>query len=380
MATRPFGFVRKLPSNRYQASYVGPNAKRYNAPFTFKTKTQAREWLTVEHSMILERTWTAPGSSTPTQDSPTFKDYAQRHIDIQTNHYGELLRDSTKALYSRLLNTKLKQFHHKKLDEITAAEVADWWANATHHGQRTSSSKAYKLLSAVLRRAVDEELLTTNPCKVKGAQTAATGRVVMVPTPEEVNAISQAINPRFSEFVLLKAYAGLRFGEITELRRKDLTKVDKLAPNGELIACYEINVSRAVTLVGADHIVAKPKSRASIRRIEVTSRLTSSIEQVLSRIPANPEALLFPSPTGEHQRHDVFMNSWNPALKRSGLSDSNFTPHSLRHFAGTQLAKAGANIAEIKNWLGDSSTSAVMRYVHPTNRTGSLVENMEASF
>lgn len=380
MATRPFGFVRRLPSGNIQASYVGPDSKRYNAPLTFKTKTSARHWLTVEHSMILAKTWTAPGSTAPYEDTPVFKLYAQRHIDIQTNHYGELLRESTKALYTRLLNTKLAKFHHHKLDDITPADIADWWAKSIQHGERTSSSKAYKLMSAVLKRAVDEDHLTTNPCKVKGAQSATSGRTVTVPTPSDVLEIAKNINDRYSELVIIKAYTGLRFGEITELRRKDLKKVTKRNQSGELIACYEIYVSRAVTLVGGSHVVANPKSRAGIRTIEVSSRVTDSIDLVLSRLPEEPEALLFPAATGGHLRHDVFMNSWRPALTRARLGDSGFTPHSLRHFAGTQLARAGANIAEIKNWLGDSSTSAVMRYVHVTNRTATLVEDMPTSF
>lgn len=380
MATRPFGFVRKLPSNNYQASYVGLDSQRYNAPVTFKTKTSARQWLTVEHSMILAKTWTAPGSTAPYEETPNFHAYAQRHIDIQTNHYGELLRESTKALYKRLLNTKLTKFHNQKLDEISSADIADWWAKSTQTGARTSASKAYKFLSAVLKRAVDEDHLATNPCKVKGAQSATSGRTVTVPTPAQVLAISNKINDRYSELVLIKAYTGLRFGEITELRRKDLNRVQKQNSKGELIACYEIEVSRAVTLVGDGHVVASPKSRAGIRTIEVSSRVTDAIDLVISRLPEDSEALLFPAATGGHLRHDVFMNSWRPALRRAGVEDSGFTPHSLRHFAGTQLARAGANIAEIKNWLGDSSTSAVMRYVHSTNRTGSLVENMDASF
>ena len=38
---RRFGRVRKLPSGKYQASFVGPNGRRQNAPDTFLTKTDA---------------------------------------------------------------------------------------------------------------------------------------------------------------------------------------------------------------------------------------------------------------------------------------------------------------------------------------------------
>ena len=42
MANRPgrrrFGYVRKLPSGRYQASYLGPDGRRRTAPETFDRK------------------------------------------------------------------------------------------------------------------------------------------------------------------------------------------------------------------------------------------------------------------------------------------------------------------------------------------------------
>jgi hypothetical protein len=42
---RRFGNVRRLPSGRFQASYVGPDGQRRTAPDTFRTKTDADRWL-----------------------------------------------------------------------------------------------------------------------------------------------------------------------------------------------------------------------------------------------------------------------------------------------------------------------------------------------
>jgi integrase len=99
---------------------------------------------------------------------------------------------------------------------------------------------------------------------------------------------------------------------------------------------------------------------------------------LLERTDASPNALLFPAAKGNnlHLRHDVFMNSWRRALKKSGISDGAFSPHGLRHFAGSHLHLAGATIAELKEWLGDSSTAAVMRYVHSTGRTANIADKM----
>jgi integrase len=375
---RTFGYVRKLPSKRYQASYLGANGVRFNAPYTFNTKSDANSWLAVEESALRKGTWTDPtAEETPDGSVVTFEAYAKRHIAIQTTRDGLLLRKSTRALYARLLETKLTTFHNKSLTEINAASVAEWWAESISGGKVTSTSKAYKLLSSVLKRGVDEGLLVVNPCKVKGAQNADSGKKVTWPTPEEVSMIATAINPRYKVLVLLAAYSGLRFGEITELRRKDFKKVERIQDDGTSVLGFEVNIDRGVTLVNTKFILDDPKSSAGVRTVPISSQLTPMIDDHLATVDNSPDSLVFPAASGGHLRHDVFMNSWNPALKRAGLGNSGYTPHSLRHFAGTYLAKAGANLPELKAFMGDKSTPAVMRYIHATNRNDLLAEAME---
>jgi hypothetical protein len=43
---RRFGRVRRLPSGRYQARYLGPDGVDRPAPQTFGTKREAQVWLT----------------------------------------------------------------------------------------------------------------------------------------------------------------------------------------------------------------------------------------------------------------------------------------------------------------------------------------------
>ena len=174
------------------------------------------------------------------------------------------------------------------------------------------------------------------------------------------------------------AFGGFRFGEVTELRRGDVSTavVNKRK-------AYVFNVERAVTLVGTEtgkgyHRIDKPKSTAGTRSVNVTSILTRMLDELILEVGDNPDTLLFPSAShpDRHLRHDVFMNSWRPTLKKSGIPAGRYSPHCLRHFAGSHLHLAGANIPELKQWLGDSSTAAVMRYVHSTGRTASLPDGM----
>jgi integrase len=382
MSRRSFGYIRKLPSKKFQASFVGLDGQRVNAPYTFLTKSDASAWLSSEE---VKQSKGIPQPETSTiappalaKKSPVFETYVERHIRLQTNSSGSLLRESTKNLYRRLLRVNLRVFWGLPIEDVTSSQISEWWAFCVSSGKRTSASKAYKLLSASMRRAVGEGLIAANPCNVKGAQGAISGKSVGVPTLDQIKALANNINPRYKTMVLLMAFGGFRFGEVTELRRKD---VHEISIEGR--RAYSFQVERAVTLVSKDssksaHVVDKPKSAASIRDVVVTSALTELLDQLLESVNESENALLFPAASGwdSHLRHDVFMNSWRPALSRSGIPVGAFSPHGLRHFAGTHLHMAGATIAELKEWLGDSSTAAVMRYVHSTGRTAGIADRM----
>ena len=49
---RSFGSIRRLPSKRFQASYLGPDLARHVAPETFTAKIDAEGWLALERRLV----------------------------------------------------------------------------------------------------------------------------------------------------------------------------------------------------------------------------------------------------------------------------------------------------------------------------------------
>jgi hypothetical protein len=49
---RRWGHIRKLESGRLQASFIGPDLKRYNGPVTFDSRTFAEGWLARERELV----------------------------------------------------------------------------------------------------------------------------------------------------------------------------------------------------------------------------------------------------------------------------------------------------------------------------------------
>ncbi len=102
-------------------------------------------------------------------------------------------------------------------------------------------SHAYQLLHAICATAINDELLTSNPCKITGATPVKRDHDPVVPDVDEITVIADNIEPKFKALVLISAWCGLRFGEVTELRRKDFRDI-KDDDNPAIIA-----VGRGVT-------------------------------------------------------------------------------------------------------------------------------------
>ena len=77
-ARRRFGYIRKLPSRRYQASYTGPDGERHNAPTTFDTKGDADAWLALQDAAITEHRWKP---AAPTRVRLSLSEYTARWME-----------------------------------------------------------------------------------------------------------------------------------------------------------------------------------------------------------------------------------------------------------------------------------------------------------
>jgi integrase len=374
-----WGAIRQLPnkSKRFQANYIGPDGERHNAPDTFTTRTEASQFLAEMRSEISRGVWVDPKETKESPNVPKFMAFALEHLEHQSNSRGEELRPSTKSVYLRQLNTHCKDFADLPLSEINKKRIDTLFSKLRSEGKKTTAAKIYKLLNAIFRRAVDYGYVAANPCSIKGANSLTTGKPVNIPTVAEVWAIADLLPPKLRMMVLMCAYGGFRFGEVTELRVGDLKLVEQDGTRQ-----YIVSVSRAVTLVGRAFVVNKPKSAMSTRSVVLTQGLTGEIGDYLYKhVEAHDSALLFPRSEEVdgrdiHLRHDVMSKKFTKVLRTLGIDGQGITFHSLRHFAGTQFNKSGATYAELMAWMGDSSIASIQRYLHVTGEAGQIANRM----
>jgi integrase len=345
---RSFGYIRKLPSKRYQASYVGPDLTRHMAPVTFHAKMDAEAWLLAESKLIASDHWVPPKRRREVMEAqlpPTFGEYAAGWLK------SGKLRDRTRHHYRQVLDRQLSNLLKLRLHEITPTVVRNWHTGLGP-GTPVLRSHAYGLLRTILNAAVADGIIERNPCVLKGAGTAKTTHKARPATLPELAIITQHMPERLQLSVLIAAWCGLRYGELAELRRKDIDIKGRV-----------IRVRRAVVRIpGKGTAVGEPKSDAGIRDVAIPPHLVPEFKRHLAALPFGRDTLLFPGRNSEHLAPSALYRHFYPARKAAGRPDLRW--HDLRHTGATLAAATGATLAELMARLGHSTQGAAMRYQH----------------
>ena len=198
-----------------------------------------------------------------------FRDYAATWL-THRKVKGRPLADRTREGYRDLLDRFiLGTFGRQPIHTITRDEVEQWY-DRTAADRPTYRARAYSLLRTILASAVDDGHLAVNPARIRGAGQAKRRHKVRPATLDELDALTEAMPPRYRLLVQLAAWCALRFGELTELRRGD---VDTRAG--------VLRIRRAVVLVDGRFVVKEPKSEAGVRDVNIPPHLLPMVREHL---------------------------------------------------------------------------------------------------
>ncbi len=341
MARRTFGYVRKLLSGRWQASYLH-DGKRFTGERTYTAKADADAWLANVHTEILRGEWVNPDRA-----STLFHVYAARWLDARSD-----LRPTTRAKYAALLRLHiLPTFGHLRLGAISPDRVRVWY-----HGFDSAplGDDAYRLLRAIFTTAVGDGWLGRSPCKIKGAGGVKAPERPTASIPE-VLAAAEAMPERLRLAVLLGAFAQLRRGEVLGLTRGDIDLLRGV-----------VYVRRAlVQPTGSKAEIGPPKTDAGIRSLSIPAFVTEALRGHLEAyVGPHAEAWVFGTRTGNPIAPRALQRAWNGA--RASISRPDLHFHDLRHSGLTWAAATGASVADLMRRGGHASTVAALRYQHST--------------
>jgi integrase len=346
---RRFGNVRKLPSGRWQARYLGPDGIERTAPNTFATEREAGKWLTVVESEIIKGEWVAPEAG-----EIALGDYGERWIAERK------LASRTRELYEDLFRINIRPYLGTlALAAIKPSTIRAWRKRLLDDGRpEPQTVKAYALLRAILNTAVNEdEILSKNPCRIKGYDTYHTPERPTA-TVAQVHALAAAMPARFSALIIVAAFSGLRWGELAALRRCDVD-----------LDAGTVRVPRKLAALRNRMEVGPPKSDAGVRVVALPAVAVTALRgHLATHVKQDPEALIFTGDKGGLLRTGNFRRTvrWAAAVKEAGIP-AGFHFHDLRHTGNTLAAAAGASTRELMHRMGHSSMRAALIYQHATS-------------
>ncbi|MHA6761269.1 tyrosine-type recombinase/integrase [Streptacidiphilus sp. PAMC 29251] len=340
---RRFGQIRQYRSGRWGAHYLGPDLQRHRCPHPLATRLEAVGWLCGIEQHLSRGDWRSPKGG-----KVSFRIYASSWVEER------VLAATTVDLYLQLLKKHLLPYLGDwDLDEITPPRVRTWRAQRLKATGPTVIAKSYRLLKAILETAVDDELIRRNPCRIPGAgKEHAPERPIA--TISQVDALADAVGPRWRLMVYLAAYGPARPEELAALRRRDV--------DTEFAA---VRVARAAPeLHTGQRALGVTKSPAGVRILILPGFLRLEIKAHLELFAdPGPDGLLFIDEHGTPVSRSILGRRWRKARTTVRLPED-FHFYDLRHTGHTLATQNGATLRDTMVRAGQVSERAALIYQH----------------
>jgi integrase len=322
------GYSRKRPGRdgrpRYTA-YYQDLADRERSAGTFATKRDAeRAWQRAEAMLAEGRL------GDPRRGRQTFERYVED--EWLPNH---VIEPTTRESYTYSLGKHiLPHFGRMRMVEIIPAHVREWVLTLHEQGVSPATIRYNKvLLSAIFTTALNDQVTFLHPCKgVKTPTVPVNPRRII--TPPQFELVYQALPDEQMRLLVDTAIeSGLRWGELTELRVKDLDFGSRM-----------LTVSRAVIDVNAKYhpdgkrflVKGYPKDK-EYRRLKLSHEVVDGLIAHARAQALGPGDLLFA--IGAQRPKPVLRVLPDPA--QLGLTEPN--PEGRRYRHGTLSGYSAGN-------------------------------------
>ncbi|MFT4085006.1 MAG: tyrosine-type recombinase/integrase [Nocardioides sp.] len=369
--------IRCRCDGRWQARVTSPIGAIVKAPSTFKAKIDAEEWVKAERALMEDPTsyvtadirLEAAKEQARIDAANTFAAYAERYLTSRE------LRPKTIREYRGLLDrTLLPAFGDTPLKQITRESVRTWH-EALSKKTPAANAAAYRFLRSVMAAAEDDELIDRNPVRIQKASTAHVKNPQRPSPVDEMATIVDHMPERLRLFIVLAAFAGMREGEIFELRRSDIEPI-----SGSISVTRKIEKDPDPKADGAcadcGRVIGPPKTERGIRTVHLPPEFLPLLRaHLLAHTAPGANGLLFPGERKDHMSARYLLDRYKVAREAADRPD--LTIHGLRHSALTLAGQHGATAAELQARAGHASQAAMAIYQHATvDRDRQLAERL----
>ncbi len=295
----------------------------------FGSEQDARESL----ERALERVRRANGTGTALTLTGLVDEYLAQH-DAQPETIEKL---------RWLLSKAVSEFGDQRLGQLRSQEIAAWRMTIPA-GHRFEATQA---LRQVLSRAVDWQMIDTNPAK-HGVDNPQRRRTEKRPFESwaQLATVASRLGDRERALVIFAAATGLRPGEWIALEQRDIDRNARV-----------VYVRRAFR----NGRIKSPKTEGSVRAVPLQAIALDALEQ----LPAGSGTdLLFPSLRGAYfDLHNFRTREWKPAQLAAGITPIRRV-YDLRHTFATFALRAGVSTFDLSRYMGASLTMIDRHYGH----------------
>ncbi|MFI5803000.1 tyrosine recombinase XerC [Streptomyces sp. NPDC051561] len=318
--------IKKRPNGKWRARYRDAAGREHARHFT--RKVDAQRWLDEETASLVTGQYVDPKSRKITVD-----EWCDKWIEGYAVNRASTVRQA-KVHLGRIR----KEFGPLPIASIQPSAVKAWLARLKKEGLQQSYIKALRnRLSQVMADAIEDKIVTSNPCNRKNAASAGKPRPY-VATTEQVWQLYEAFDERYRLAVLLGAFAGLRVGEVCGLRRAD-------------IAFAEKEIRPAV------QYPAEPlKTEMSRTAVPIPDELLA----VLPRPAEGQPGTVFAHEGGDRVSTWAIERQIRAARKVIPGLPEGFRFHDLRHYYASLLISEGADVKVVQHRLRHASAKTTL--------------------
>jgi integrase len=299
---------------RYTACYLDARGSLRSAG-TFTNKKEAdRAWQAAETRLGEGRL------NDPRRGRQTFRRYVTE--EWLPHHVIEI---TTREAYTYQLNKHIMPwFGPMRMNEIMPSHVRQWVTNLQATGVTPATIQKVRFILSAIFTAALNDVTCLHPCK--GIKTPTVPRKPLkIITPEQFDAIFAAIPGAVLQLLVETGIeTGLRWGELTELRVKDID----LATRVLTVSRTVVQVDRKFHPTGGRFLVKEYPKDKEYRRLKLSKQLAGKLCAHIQSGGLSTGELLFPMPPQDSpaaRLHAV------PDLASLGFTEPNAAGRQYRH-------------------------------------------------
>ncbi|MDX1873996.1 site-specific integrase [Mycolicibacterium sp. 120266] len=327
--------ARHGQGRRYRARWVNDDGKERSESFTSEKAAKA-------HLKAVAR-----GEYTNDLGKLTFREY----FDQWSPH--QVWAPGTVKKVDQAINSVT--FADTRLDRLRPTHIQAWIKGMADKPLAANTIRSrFDHVRAVVRAAVADRAIpfdvtaTVTLPRVRRADAA-----MVIPTTAQVGAVLHHAPERFSAFVAVCAFGGLRLGEAGGLRVSDINFMRR-----------EIRVQRQVQMVTGGGVDIRPPKYGSERTVYIPKDLVTILAEHV-RLHArgdDPDRYLFTDQNGLALHQNSAGYQWARTRDKAGVT---FRLHDLRHFYASGLIAAGCDVVTVQRAMGHGSASLTLNtYSH----------------